>query len=278
MITRFDDKYELDREFTAIVMEDVVYRGEDTVVKLRIPVLMPDIAEGDPGISKISCPASRLFANAKGTSPKLTDTKIIEKNYLYAKIDINSSLKPISEVSTSIDIKEYSSELALLNGEVIYDESLYKKDTISDDSEGVYEYTSERQINEESYSNNQQSSAIKKVNEANNNISNNSPSTTPSLSSSNYVYNSNNDEYLDLILEDEGGNVIYDSSDMYNTNTLNLNDEEENIIFKSQYGTPGMTFREAFEQYHYKIKKGSKVRCRFLNGKVSKLYMNTDNL
>ena len=34
MITRFNDKYNLDKEFTAEIVQDVEYKDENTIVKL----------------------------------------------------------------------------------------------------------------------------------------------------------------------------------------------------------------------------------------------------
>lgn len=109
MLTRFNDVYDFEKEFQAIVAQDAKYKGESTEVKVFIPALMPNIMQGAAGYSRVNnrgC--KKVFANAKGTEPQIYNNFIEEKNYLIARIDPNSNINenyydPESEIDESID-------------------------------------------------------------------------------------------------------------------------------------------------------------------------------
>ena len=113
MITRLNDVYDFEKEFSAIVAQDVKYDGHETEVKVFIPALMPNIMQGVAGTCTLNRPYNRLFANAKGTEPRVSSNKIIEKNYLNAKVDPNSNLDVISDITNTTIVKEYESHFEI---------------------------------------------------------------------------------------------------------------------------------------------------------------------
>ena len=108
MLTRFNDVYDFEKEFQAIVAQDVKYDGDKTEVKVFIPALMPNIMQGAAGYSRVNNRGCKqVFVNAKGTEPQIHDNYIEEKNYLIARIDPNSNIDVISLISSDTLIKEF---------------------------------------------------------------------------------------------------------------------------------------------------------------------------
>ena len=118
MLTRFNDVYDFEKEFQAIVAQDVKYDGDKTEVKVFIPALMPNIMQGAAGYSRVNnrgC--KKVFANVKGTEPQIHDNYIEEKNYLIARIDPNSNIDVISSITKDTLIKEYKLDFNIIDGD-----------------------------------------------------------------------------------------------------------------------------------------------------------------
>ena len=118
MLTRFNDVYDFEKEFQAIVAQDVKYDGDKTEVKVFIPALMPNIMQGAAGYSRVNNRGCKqVFINVKGTEPQIHDNYIEEKNYLIARIDPNSNIDVISSITKDTLIKEYKLDFNIIDGD-----------------------------------------------------------------------------------------------------------------------------------------------------------------
>ena len=245
MITRFNDKYNLDKEFTAEIVQDVEYKDDNTIVKLHIPTLLPTVVRGGAKARKIFLPHKKVFVNDEDTYPNIKRTYITEKNYLNAKIDKNSNLDSISNVDVAYTFTHISTELSLFDENIAYIPEVDNNISDKDEDFSSTEFTPEH---------------------------------------TNLLVNQDNLEPISSILNDSGSITILDvdsNEEIFNSK----NDKDKSffiespseIIFKTEEGSNIMTTKITNERKKYDIKRGSKVLCIFLNSNLSKLYMNTSN-
>lgn len=284
MITRFDDKYAFDKEYRGTVAQSIRYDGKETQVKVYIHNLMPNIIHGGSGKSILSCPYHNIFVNTPETMPKISDTKITEKNYLLAKVDINSSLEDISEIKTNAKVKVFKVEFDIFADteylELAEDGSAYMDTHELSKADRFYNYvqdnTDEGQYdvyNEDFYD-----ASLGEYGTPNN------PVTEEKL------YHTNNTEGKNFVIltkdcdPDINPEFIYSSANkgfnqrliIYNEDPKH-NDEESTFLYKSNDVEDGMYYEIPYFDKEYIIRQNSDVRCKFLGKKASRLYINTDN-
>lgn len=266
MLTRFNDVYDFEKEFSAIVAQDVYYDGYDTEVKVFIPALMPNIMHGTVGTCIMNRPYSRLFANKSGTEPKISSNKITEKNYLVAKVDPNSNLESISDIFKSTIVKEYSSHFQISTS-IFYDPS-YADIPENRYTDISYSYsTSPDGLDEYEETENNREDLI--INNSNDELGNNS---TEVYEDTGIIFSTDNNENIFIITDNEN-NELYNSSVISEDSRIEFTNKNDEIVFKSNTTKSGMYYEEAVDDTSYVIKEGSLIRCQFLNSKASKLYL-----
>ena len=280
MLTRFNDVYDFEKEFQAIVAQDVKYDGDKTEVKVFIPALMPNIMQGAAGYSRVNNRGCKqVFANVKGTEPQIHDNYIEEKNYLIARIDPNSNIDVISLISSDTLIKEFKLDFNIFDGnfydpqyETAYDE--YKKSlrdipySYSSSPDALDEYEEEENDSTDLHMKNTTygiSETDMEYDEDEENIE---------KENFDCLFSTSNTEKLSFQLIDiEDESTIYDSKVVSSNSRFCLYNTNDELIYKSSSTRNGMYYDEAYEDKNYLIKKGSNVRCNFLNAKASKLYL-----
>jgi hypothetical protein len=95
--------YDLDYNVVAEVLEKVENPKIGTKIKLFIPRVMQNITKDEPKeyISRISY--NNCFANASSCMPRLTSRTFTEQNYLEAKLENSTDLKPLMDYLRSED-------------------------------------------------------------------------------------------------------------------------------------------------------------------------------
>ena len=103
MLSKLETEYNLDYNVVGEVVEKVQNPQIGTEIKLYIPRVMQNITKGEPMeyISKISY--NGCFANASACKPKLTANTFTEQNFLSAKIENSTDLKPLMDYLRTID-------------------------------------------------------------------------------------------------------------------------------------------------------------------------------
>ena len=277
MITRFDDKYEFDKEYRGTIAQSIRYEGKDTLVKVYIHNLMPNIIHGGSGKSRLSCNYHGIFANTPETMPAISDTKITEKNYLLARVDINSSLDDISIIKRNVKIRTFQVEFDIFadspymvksnSGEIFA--NTYQLSTVDKSYRYLTDNTGEE--NMDVYGESFYDSSLKETSSPNN------PVAEPKL------YQTNNEEGKNFVIltkdcdPDVNPEFIFTTADHSYNNRLCIYKEDNTFLYKSNDVVDGMYYEVPYEDNEYILKQGAEVRCKFLGRKTSNLYINTDN-
>ena len=268
MITRFNDVYDFEKEFRAIVAQDVKYDGHETEVKVFIPALMPNIMQGAAGTATLTRPYTRLFANPTDTQPKITSKKITERNYLIAKIDPNSNIDVISDISENTFVKEYSMNFQISETD-LYDP---KFDNVPDPykikTEDIsYEYSRSPDALDE-YEEEENVRDDLKITKNHDTVGESSENSIEE-----YLFTTANPNNTKVCFYTDDEQKIYDSSVLSPNSRFVIHDFDDKIMYKSSTIRDGMYYDEAYNENEYLIKEGSNIRCQFLNCKASKLYL-----
>lgn len=283
MVTRFDDKFDFDDTFNAEVIESVAYSGEETIVKVYIPVLMSDIMHGDPGIAFLTSPSNRVFVNTDDTIPITTSNRIYEKNYLNSKIKSNANVEPISDVEYESVIEEINVNLSISNKNIFTNENMDDTEKSNSSTDKVYSYMSNDNLPEDEilvennasvYSKEIIESLIKSAEQSKIETDKN-VSSSDEIDISDCIFRTGIDDASKYQLISLDGEVIYDSNIRGNDgNKISItNLDDDNTVFKSSNTSDAMIYDLPSNNKKFNIKKNSLVQCEFLNEKASKLYM-----
>lgn len=279
MITRFNDIYEFDEDYKAIVTQSVKYEGPDTEVKVFIPILMPNIMQGGTGTCTLNNPYSRVFVNSSNTFPIATKSKITERNYLKAKVDINATFSAISTEEIKYIIHEIRADFYVYKESAFIDPFLiYPNYSLPDNNtDSQYRYASSPDRLDEAEDDNTNTTnllttKLQEVESINNTTTKDS---YYQPTEDDILFKTNNTKNLSFVIFDEDDNELFNSNNRSSNQRLNVLDNDDTLYYKSHPSIDGMYYDQVEEKKEYTIKEGSSIQCNFLNSKLSKLYLNS---
>ena len=103
MLSKMDSLYDLDYNVVAEVLEKVEDPQIGTKIKLFIPRVMQNITKDEPREYTSRISYNNCFANAEACMPRLTSRTFTEQNYLEAKLENSTDLKPLMDYLRSED-------------------------------------------------------------------------------------------------------------------------------------------------------------------------------
>jgi hypothetical protein len=97
MLSKLESIYDLDYNVMGEVVEKIQNPQIGTEIKLYIPRVMQNITKGEPMEYVSSVSYNGCFANAEACKPKLTSNTFTEQNFLVAKLENSTDLKPLMD-------------------------------------------------------------------------------------------------------------------------------------------------------------------------------------
>ena len=98
MLSSLTAEYDFTKETLSEIVEKTYEITPNSIVKVYIPTLMPNIQKGDPEISALETNGYGVFKNDGSCRPALTSQILKEQNYLEAKMQNNSNIELIKEI------------------------------------------------------------------------------------------------------------------------------------------------------------------------------------
>lgn len=98
MITSLTTSFNYEESMVGIVMGETPVDGPVESLKVRIPVYMPNIPEGDPKVHSMAINPMSIYKNDVSCRPALTSNIIKEQNYMTAKIYPSEDIEEIMSV------------------------------------------------------------------------------------------------------------------------------------------------------------------------------------
>lgn len=103
MLSKMESTYDLDYNVVGEVLEKVESPKIGTEIKLFIPRVMQNITKAEPQEYTSSVSYNDCFVNASACMPRLSSRTFMEQNYLNAKLENSTDLKPLMDYLRSED-------------------------------------------------------------------------------------------------------------------------------------------------------------------------------